>query len=116
MTKFFGILVLASIAFSIAAKAEVSLIEERVEPISLSNDCKIVRNAEPRGDVSYVDQNGKKIVRPIFSDLCNLTTQQAITKIFAKLSDDLNSPIIGVVGENEDQDRLTFVTFTSLDK
>src|SRR3954464_14195849 len=101
MTKFFGILVLTLIAFSTAAKAEVSLVEERVEPISLSDDCKIVRKSEPAGDVSYVDQNGKKVVRPIYSDLCKLITQQAITKIFSKLSDDLNSPIIGVVGENE---------------
>jgi hypothetical protein len=104
-----------------ASKAEtadiqpVRLVSQRVEPLILMKDCKIVQANEPKGILTYkVKQyDGVKTVsRPIYSDLCNMPTQQFITKIFFELSKSEQAPIMGVIGGNEDNDTLAYPAFS----
>jgi hypothetical protein len=95
---------------------EILISAEKVAPVVLRKDCKIVSEKEPRGQVTYkVRTSGgvKVVTRPMFGDLCTSPTAQFITKLYSYLSDDDTSPIIGMVGENDDDDQFTLVSFSS---
>jgi hypothetical protein len=99
-----------------ASPQPVGLMAQRVEPIRLLADCKLVRSEEPKGDLTYKVQqhNGLKIVtRPIYSDLCGWPTQQFVTRLFFRLVESDRAPVIGLVGGNEDRDELSFPVFSS---
>lgn len=101
---------------ALATPQPVGLMSLRVEPIRLLKDCKIVRSEEPKGDLTYQMRQVdglKTVTRPIYSDLCSWPTQQFITKLFFRMVENDQNPVIGVVGGNEDTDNLSFPVFSS---
>lgn len=93
----------------------VHIVSEKISLTNLYQACHAARAIEPKYDFTYkVSRSGleQTVTRPIYSDLCGYPTQQLISRIYSTLGSGDRTPIIGIMGSNEDQDDLGFAVLS----